>query len=131
MHYVVLLSQLHCRLYICSICTNFSIQSFRAVDVLVQVPIVVGVLLVVAVAAADQDEVRQLRRELAAFAERDGRAIPTAALQAPGGGGGGGGGGVAARQATPLQLYEVAGRLLGCFVARAYCCSANRMMLRC
>ena len=28
-------------------------------------------------------DVRQLRRELAAFAERDGRAIPTAALQAP------------------------------------------------
>ena len=37
-------------------------------------------------------DVRQLRRELAAFAERDGHAIPTAALQAPGGGGGGGGG---------------------------------------
>ena len=36
-------------------------------------------------------DVRQLRRELAAFAERDGHAIPTAALQAPGGGGGGGG----------------------------------------
>ena len=38
-------------------------------------------------------EVRQLGRELAAsLAERDGHAIPTAALQAPGGGGGGGGG---------------------------------------
>ena len=34
-------------------------------------------------------------------------------------GGGGGGGGVTARHATPLQLYEAAGRLLGCFVARA------------
>ena len=36
-----------------------------------------------------------------------------------GDGGGGGGGGVTARHATPLQLYEAAGRLLGCFVARA------------
>ena len=36
-----------------------------------------------------------------------------------GGDGGGGSGGVTARKATPLQLYEAAGRLLGCFVARA------------